>query len=401
MLKGKLIILGVTGGIAAYKACEIVRRLVKLGAAVKVVMTKNAAEFITPLTLQTLSKNPVICDMFTPYQREEIEHISLSDELDLLLVAPATANIIGKFANGVADDFLSTLFLSVTKPVVVAPAMNEKMYAHRVVKENFEKLKTMGVEIVEPGYGELACDTVGYGRLADEDLIISKVDEILKKKLDLHHKKILITAGPTQEPIDHVRFLSNPSSGKMGHALAKEAKKRGADVILVEGPTDLPPPPGIELVSVQTAEQMRDAAMKHYKDVDVVIKAAAVSDFRPKRTASGKIKKEKENLKLELMRTPDILKEMGSKKGDQILIGFAAETGDLIKNAKEKIKKKNLDLIVANDVSRKDTGFKSNSNKAIIIYRNGKTKDLPVMTKELLAKEILDCVLSLVNRKRK
>lgn len=401
MLKGKLIILGVTGGIAAYKACEIVRRLVKLGAAVKVVMTKNAAEFITPLTLQTLSKNPVICDMFTPYQREEIEHISLSDELDLLLVAPATANIIGKFANGFADDFLSTLFLSVTKPVVVAPAMNKNMYAHRVVKENFEKLKTMGVEIVEPGYGELACDTVGYGRLADEDVIISKVGEILKKKLDLHHKKILITAGPTQEPIDRVRFLSNPSSGKMGHALAKEAKKRGADVILVEGPTNLPPPQGIERVSVRTAEEMRDAAMKHYKNVDVVIKAAAVSDFRPKRTASGKIKKEKEDLKLELMRTPDILGEMGSEKGDQILIGFAAETGELIKNAKEKIKKKNLDLIVANDVSRKDTGFKSDSNKAIIIYRNGKTKDLPVMTKERLAKEILDSALSLVNRKRK
>lgn len=401
MLKEKLIILGVTGGIAAYKSAEIIRGLIKLGASVKVIMTKNANEFITPLTLQTLSKNPVICDMFSPYQKEEIEHIYLSEELDLLLVAPATANIIGKFANGIADDFLSTLFLSIDKPIVIAPAMNEKMYANTTVRHNIDKLRANGVEIIDPGYGELACDTVGWGRLADEETIIKKVVDVLNKKKDLLNKKVMITAGPTQEPIDSVRFLTNPSSGKMGYALAKEAKRRGGEVILISGPTHLMKPVDIDLISIRTAEEMREVAMDNFSNADIVIKASAVSDFRPKKSVSHKIKKESENIVLELERTPDILEEMGSKKGNKILIGFAAETENFIENAKEKIKRKNLDLVVANDVSKKDIGFQSDLNKAFLIYKNGEIKDLPVMTKELLAKEILDSIIEIIQDKER
>lgn len=396
MIKEKLIVLGVTGGIATYKSAEIIRGLIKLGARVKVVMTKNAKEFITPLTLQTLSKNPVICDMFSLDYKEEIEHISLSEELDLLLVAPATANIIGKFANGIADDFLSTLFLSIDRPIIIAPAMNEKMYANKTVRHNVDKLRANGIEIIDPGYGELACDTVGWGRLADEETIIKKVEDVLKRKQDLLNKKVMITAGPTQEPMDSVRFLTNLSSGKMGYALAKEAKRRGAEVILISGPTHLMKPHDIDLISIRTAEEMRKEAMDNFNNADIVIKASAVSDFRPKKSVSHKIKKESENIVLELERTPDILEEMGSKKGNKILIGFAAETENIIKNAKEKIKRKNLDLVVANDVSKKDIGFQSDLNKAFLIFRDGEIKDLPVMTKELLAKEILDSTIKII-----
>ncbi|HUU49694.1 MAG TPA: bifunctional phosphopantothenoylcysteine decarboxylase/phosphopantothenate--cysteine ligase CoaBC [Nitrospinota bacterium] len=401
MIKEKLIVLGVTGGIAAYKSAEIIRGLIKLGARVKVVMTKNAKEFITPLTLQTLSKNPVICDMFSLDYKEEIEHISLPEELDLLLVAPATANIIGKFANGIADDFLSTLFLSIDRPIIIAPAMNEKMYANKTVRHNIDKLRANGIEIIDPGYGELACDTVGWGRLADEETIIKKVEDVLKRKQDLLNKKVMITAGPTQEPMDSVRFLTNLSSGKMGYALAKEAKRRGAEVILISGPTHLMKPHDIDLISIRTAEEMRKEAMDNFNNADIVIKASAVSDFRPKKSVSHKIKKESENIVLELERTPDILEEMGSKKGNKILIGFAAETENIIKNAKEKIKRKNLDLVVANDVSKKDIGFQSDLNKAFLIFRDGEIKDLPVMTKELLAKEILDSTIKIIQDKER
>jgi phosphopantothenoylcysteine decarboxylase/phosphopantothenate--cysteine ligase len=401
MIKGKLIILAVTGGIAAYKSAEIARKLIKSGARVKVVMTKNATEFITPLTMQTLSKNPVITDMFSPHEREEIEHISLSDELDLLLVAPATADIIGKFATGIADDFLSTLFLSVDKPVAVAPAMNKRMYSHRVVQENLARLRDMGVEIIDPGYGELACEAVGYGRLADEEVILKRVADILGKNQDLSKKKIIVTAGPTEEPIDRVRFISNPSSGRLGYALALEAGKRGAEVILIHGPSRLPDPDDIKTIAVRTAEEMRKAVLKHFDSADIVIKAAAVSDFRPKKYVSQKIKKNKGNMTLELERTPDILEELGSKKRKKILVGFAAETENLIVNAKKKIKKKNLDLIVANDVSRSDSGFSSESNKALLIYPGGETRDLPLMSKELLAREIIDCVVKMMKKRRK
>jgi len=401
MIKEKLIVLGVTGGIAAYKSAEIIRRLIKLGARIKVVMTKNAREFITPLTLQTLSKNPVICDMFSLDYKEEIEHISLSEELDLLLVAPASANIIGKFANGIADDFLSTLFLSIDRPIIIAPAMNEKMYANKTVRHNIDKLRANGIEIIDPGYGELACDTVGWGRLADEETIIKKVEDVLKRKQDFLNKKVMITAGPTQEPMDSVRFLTNLSSGKMGYALAREAKRRGAEVILISGPTHLMKPHDIDLISIRTAEEMRKEAMDNFNNVDIVIKASAVSDFRPKKSVSHKIKKESENIVLELERTPDILEEMGSKKGNKILIGFAAETENIIKNAKEKIKRKNLDLVVANDVSKKDIGFQSDLNKAFLIFRDGEIKDLPVMTKELLAKEILDSTIKIIQDKER
>lgn len=401
MSQEKLVVLGVTGGISAYKSAEIIRQLIKSGFGVKVVMTKNAGEFITPLTLQTLSKNPVITDMFTPYYKEEIEHISLSDELDLLLVAPATANIIGKFANGIADDFLSTLFLSVDRPIVIAPAMNEKMYANEVQQQNIAKLKGLGVEFVDPEKGELACDTIGWGRLADVEKIIKKVLEVIGTGEELLGKKVMVTAGPTQEPIDSVRFLSNPSSGKMGYALAKEAKRRGAEVILISGPTHLEKPSGMEFVSVRTAKEMRKAAMDYFDRADIIIKAAAVSDFRPKKSVPKKIKKEREELRLDLERTPDILEEMGQKKGKRILVGFAAETEDMIENAKEKIRKKNLDLIVANDVSRRDTGFQSDVNKAFLISKNGKVKELPVMRKSLLAREVFDAVVKMLSDKKK
>ena len=337
MLKEKRIVLGVTGGIAAYKAAEFVRLLVKAEAEVHVVMTRNAQEFITPLTFQTLSGNPVTTDPFTLLEGTEIGHIALADLAELILILPATANIIGKIANGIADDFLSTMVMASKAPVLLVPSMNVNMWENQAVQKNLQTLIERGYHFVEPGTGELACHWYGKGRLADLEEVMERIEDLFSPK-DLKGERILVTAGPTQEPIDPVRFITNRSSGKMGYALAGMARRRGAEVILISGPTPLPlPRRDMEVVWVQTAEEMREAVLRHLERCSVVIKAAAVGDFRPREVSQAKIKKGESSLSLELERTGDILEEIGKRKGDRILIGFAAETENLVKNAHKKL----------------------------------------------------------------
>ncbi|MCJ7508438.1 MAG: bifunctional phosphopantothenoylcysteine decarboxylase/phosphopantothenate--cysteine ligase CoaBC [candidate division Zixibacteria bacterium] len=349
MFKDKNIILGITGGIAAYKSAEICRRLKKLGANVIVVMTRAGAKFITPLTMETLSENEVVTELFPENKVVKTRHIDLATWADLVLIAPATANIIGKIASGIADDILSTVVMSTLSPVLLCPSMNENMYLNPIVQKNIQKLKDLGYKFIEPGIGDLACGTVGKGRLADLDIILREVTNILVKKKDLEEKRILITAGPTQEPIDKVRFLSNRSSGKMGYALALEAKKRGAKAILISGPTGIDKPQGIDFYQVKTAQEMHSQVKFHLKKADVLIMAAAVSDFVPKIVQSQKIKREEKKISLELEPTADILKEIGKNKKDKLLVGFALETENEVENAKRKLKEKNLDLIVVNN----------------------------------------------------
>ncbi|MBI5183049.1 MAG: bifunctional phosphopantothenoylcysteine decarboxylase/phosphopantothenate--cysteine ligase CoaBC [Nitrospinae bacterium] len=411
-LEGKEIILGVSGGIAVYKAVDILRHLTRNGARVTVVMTRHAQEFVTPLTFQVLSGNPVYSDMFKwDVKGKGLTHISIAERGDILLVAPATANIIGKFANGIADDLLSTLFLSVTCPILIAPSMNEKMYYNIVVQENIKRLSNRNIEIIEPMYGELACGDEGKGRLADIDLIIKKVIELLysinskvetqrveqqgEKEDDLSNRTILITAGPTQEPLDPVRYLSNPSSGKMGYALAERAKRRGAEVILISGPTSLPVPSGVTFIPVRRAEEMEKAVFGHIDRSDIVIMSAAVSDFEPKRYSEKKIPKSDNGLVLELKRTHDILANIGLHKKDKIIVGFAAETDDIIAKGEKKLKDKRLDLIVVNDISDPDIGFRSDFNKVSIIDSEGKVEHLPLMSKMRLADIIIDRVIAI------
>ncbi len=416
-LEGKEIILGITGGIAVYKAVDILRHLTRDGAGVTVVMTRHAREFVTPLTFQVLSKNPVYSDMFKGNMAGKgMEHISLAERGDILLVAPATANIIGKFANGIADDLLSTLFLSVTCPVLIAPSMNEKMYHNIVVQENIKRLHNRNIEIIEPVYGELACGDEGKGRLADVDSIIEKVIELLPmsdnistgergeqqgdKKNDLSNRTILITAGPTQEPLDPARYLSNPSSGKMGYALADTARRRGAEVILISGPGSLPIPNDVTFIPVKRAREMEKAVLSHIDRSDTVIMSAAVSDFEPKRFSKKKIKKTNKDIVLELKRTPDILAKIGLRKEDKIIVGFAAETDDIIVKAEKKLKNKRLDLIVVNDISNPDIGFRSDFNKVSIIDNEGKVDHLPLMSKKRLADIIIDRIIAVEPKKR-
>lgn len=399
MLKGKEIVLGVTGGIAAYKAAEFVRLLVKQEVRVHVVMTRNAQEFITPLTFQTLSGNPVVTDPFALLEEEKIGHIALADLAELIVILPATANIIGKIANGIADDFLSTMVMASKAPVLFAPSMNVNMWESKALQKNIETLTERGFNFMEPGEGELACRWYGKGRLAELSEVLEKMEDILTPK-DLKEERILVTAGPTQEPIDPVRFITNHSSGKMGYALAKVARRRGAKVILVSGPTSLPVPRSdIQLISVRSAEEMREVVFSHLKDSSVIIKAAAVSDYRPREVSPSKLKKTDFGSSLELERTKDILKELGSRKGNRILIGFAAETEDLVANASKKLKEKNLDLIVVNDVTQPGAGFASETNQVKFLYPSGEVKDLPMMSKEEVAQIILDEVAFLLKRK--
>jgi phosphopantothenoylcysteine decarboxylase/phosphopantothenate--cysteine ligase len=401
MLKGKKIVLGVTGGIAAYKAAEFVRLLVKREAHVHVVMTENAQKFITPLTFQTLSGNPVVTDPFTLLDQTEIGHVALADLAELIVILPATANIIGKIANGIADDFLSTMVMASKAPVLIVPSMNVNMWESRALQRNVEMLVERGFHFVEPGVGELACHWYGKGRLAELEEVIEKIEEIFSPK-DLKGEKFLVTAGPTQEPIDPVRFITNPSSGKMGYALAKVARRRGAEVTLVAGPTILSVPhKDIKVVSVRTAEEMRRAVLDHFDECSVVIKAAAVSDYRPKISSQRKLKKSETPTSLELERTVDILKEVGKRKGDRILIGFAAETENLISNAKEKLKEKNLDLIVVNDVSKAGAGFGVDTNQVKILFPSGEVKDLPLMSKEEVSEIILNEIAHLLKQRDK
>jgi len=403
MLKDKEIIVGITGGIAAYKTADLVRQLTKKGANVHVVMTKNAMEFVTPLTFQTISGNPVIHKMFELFAGSKIGHITLSDIADQLVIVPATANMIGKVANGIADDFLSTMVMATTVPVFFVPSMNTKMWSSKMVQANIEKLKDAGYEFMEPASGDLACGTEGKGRLPAIEEILERMEDIFTSK-DLTDETVLVTAGPTMEFIDPVRCITNRSSGKMGYAVAKMAKRRGADVTLITGPATIEfPRNDIDIVHITTACQMRDAVMEHYKKAGVVIMTAAVADFRCREENCQKIKKKGDSnyMTLELEKNPDIIGELGKVKEQRIIVGFAAETENLLDNAKEKLKKKNLDIIVANDVAKAGIGFGSDNNEVIIIEKSGKAKQVPLLSKEEIANIILDSVKkALKNKKR-
>jgi len=396
MLKGKKIILGVTGGIAAYKAAELVRELVRSGAEVFVVMTHSAQAFITPLTFQTLSGNKVTTELFSLIEESEIGHIALADRAELLVIAPATANIIGKIAGGIADDMLTTIVMATKAPVLLAPAMNVHMWENPICQENIQKLRGRGFHFIDPEAGELACGYEGKGRLAEIPAIVEEIRSILSPK-DLSGETILVTAGPTEEPIDPVRFLSNRSSGKMGFAVARAARLRGARVILVSGPSALPAPSGVKFIPVRTATEMREAVLGNLPGFSVLVMAAAVSDYRPKATSPKKIKKSQAELTLPLELSPDILREAGQRKEKRLLIGFAAETESLLANARKKLAEKNLDLIVANDVSLPGAGFAVDTNIVKLIDRSGKIEELPLMGKEDLADRLLDRVLLLRN----
>ena len=397
MLKGRKIVLGVTGGIAAYKAAEFVRLLVKAEAGVHVVMTRHAQEFITPLTFQTLSGNPVITDAFALLEEAQIGHVALADLAELIVILPATANIIGKIANGIADDFLSTMVMASRAPVLIVPSMNVNMWENAAVQKNIQILLERGTHFVEPGAGELACHWYGKGRLADLEEVMEKMEDLFSPK-DLKGERMLITAGPTQEPIDPIRFISNLSSGKMGFALAKMARRRGAEVVLVAGPTSLPPlRKDIEFVSVRTAEEMKEAVFHHLEGSSVVMKAAAVADYRPREVSPRKIKKGEPLFSLEMEKTSDILEELGRRKGDRILIGFAAESDNLLKNARAKLQAKKLDLIVANEIN---AAFGHDTNQIKMLYPTGETKDIPLMSKEDVAHIILDEIVQLRRKKK-
>ena len=390
-LAEKKILIGVTGGIAAYKVVEVVSRLKKLGAEVKVIMTRAATEFVSPLTFSEISKNPVSVEMFSNTPKSSVEHIELANWADAVLIAPATANFLAKAAHGIADDLLTTTILATLVPILVAPSMNTLMLENPATQNNLEILKSRDFHIIDAEKGLLACGTSGTGRLAEPENIVYEVIKFFVTK-DLKGKKILVTAGGTQEAIDPVRFICNRSSGKMGYEIAKAAHNHGAEVILISAPSSLNAPQNIKLVKVETAEQMREKVLAEFETVDAVIMSAAVSDYRVKSVAPQKIKKDNENLTLELVKNPDILKELGKIKKEQILVGFAAETVNLIAYAKNKIAEKNLDFIVANDVSREDAGFSVNTNIASIINRAGEVEDLPKMAKSELAEEIISRV---------
>jgi phosphopantothenoylcysteine decarboxylase/phosphopantothenate--cysteine ligase len=397
------IALGVTGGIAAYKAAELVRQFQEQGLQVQVVMTRAAQEFVRPLTFAALSGEKVITDLFgtgaeTPNLESAVEHIAVAQNIQALVVAPATADIIAKFANGLADDFLSTLYLATTAPVVVAPTMNVNMWQNAATQANLETLRRRGVRVVEPEEGYLACGMTGPGRLAANDKIVSALMDVLNAAHDLAGETVLITAGPTREAIDPVRFLSNRSSGKMGYALAEAALRRGARVVLVTGPTALKPPAGAEVVHVETAAQMRDAVLGRMSDVSVVIKAAAVADFKPKSTLAQKIKR-KGPFTLELEPTRDILAEIAARKGEQIIVGFAAETENVLENARKKLVSKSLDAIVVNDVSRPGIGMDSDRN-AVTIISPTEVVEVAEACKCEVAQRVLDFVRKLRQQER-
>ncbi|WXR61675.1 bifunctional phosphopantothenoylcysteine decarboxylase/phosphopantothenate--cysteine ligase CoaBC [Peptostreptococcaceae bacterium AGR-M142] len=396
MLSGKNIVLGVTGGIAVYKACDLVSRLKKLNANVDVIMTKAATEFVNPLTFQTLSQNLVNLDMFEKPVKWDIEHISLAQKADLLLIAPATANIIGKIASGICDDLLTTTVMASEAKTLIVPAMNTKMYENKINQANILKLKEYGYDFMEPATGFLACKDIGKGKFPDPIDIVENIISILVKKRDLEGKNILITAGPTKEKIDPVRYITNHSSGKMGYAIATEAVKRGANVTLISGDVNLDKPINLKkFIKIESAMDMYKAVINNLKDNDIIIKSAAVADYKPKNIADKKIKKNNEPMIIEMDRNPDILKEIGMNKEDKILVGFAAETNDLIENAKAKIEKKNLDFIVANDLTLKGAGFKADTNIVKIIDKNGDIKDYPKLQKSQIANVILDRILEI------
>ena len=388
----RCVVLGVTGGIAVYKALDVISALRKKDVDVRVIMTKSATEFVTPLTFQSMSQNIVTTDMFAEPKAWEIQHISLAKRADVFLVAPATANIIGKVANGIADDMLSTTIMATRAKVVFAPAMNTNMYTNPIVQENIAKLKKLGYEFIEPASGRLACGDEGKGKLAPALDIVEKVLSELYDKKDLIGKKVLVTAGPTRANIDPVRFISNRSTGKMGYAIAEEARDRGAEVVLVSGPTNEAAPYGINVIEINTNEEMRNEVLKHFETSDIIIKSAAVADYKAKEYSENKIKKGSGDLEIILTRDNDILKELGEKKSGQILVGFAAESQNVVENAKGKLIKKNLDYIVANDITSKDSGFASNDNRVTIVTREGQELSLEKMSKREVARNLFDII---------
>jgi len=396
--KEKTVIIGVTGGIACYKAVELVRLLVKDSLAVQVIMTRAAMEFVTPLTFQTLSGKPVATESFNLTQESEIGHINLADSADLFVIAPATANVIGKIAAGIADDLLTTVLMATQAPVLIAPAMNIHMYENPILQENIRKLRRIGYHFMEPAEGYLACGYEGKGRLPEPEKILEEIRSLLRKK-DLLGERFLITAGPSREPLDPVRYISNRSSGKMGYALARAAVRRGAGVVLVSGPSAIEPPSAVRLIPVNTAAEMRRAVLEQFPECTAVIMAAAVADYRPVDASSKKLKRGKAPLDIRLEPNPDILRELGRRKNGKLLVGFAAETEELIANATRKLHEKNLDLIVANDVTQAGGGFDGDTNIATIVDRSGASDSLSLMTKDELADRIYDHLLALKDKR--
>jgi phosphopantothenoylcysteine decarboxylase/phosphopantothenate--cysteine ligase len=389
MLTGKNVLLCVTGGIAVFKAAALTSKLTQAGANVKVMMTEAACKFVTPLTFQALSRHDVYTDTFDEKDSSVIAHIDLADWADIVLVAPATANIIGKLANGIADDMISTTILATTAPVWIAPAMNVHMYEHPAVEKNMRTLQSFGYHFIEPGEGFLACGYVAKGRLEEPETIVALLQDFFFSPKPLQGKKVLVTAGPTREKIDPVRFMTNFSSGKMGYALAEEAAKLGAQVILVTGPTNLEIPSGVEAVRVESAQDMLEAVLRHYNNTDVVIKTAAVADYRPKMVHDEKMKKQDGELVIELERTIDILRTLGELKEQQILVGFAAETTNVEEYARRKLETKNLDMIVANNVKAEGAGFGTDTNIVTMYKRSGEILPLPILPKAEVARRIL------------
>ena len=402
----KCVVIGVTGGIAVYKALDIISALRKQDVEIKVIMTESAQEFVTPLAFQSISQNMVVTDMFAEPKAWEIQHISLAQKADLMLVAPATANIIGKISNGIADDMLSTTIMATKAKVLIAPAMNTNklktlftkhpysMYENKIVQNNISKLKDFGYKFIEPASGRLACGDVGIGKLADVNTIVERVlEELEEKEQDLLGKKVLISAGPTIAPIDPVRYITNRSTGKMGYAIAQEARERGAEVVLVSGPTNLNPPKDVKIINIKTNEEMKNEILQYFEWADIVIKSAAVADYKPKEYSEEKIKKGDGDLNLCLTRDNDILKSLGEIKTHQILVGFAAESNNVLENANKKLKNKNLDFIVANDITSSDTGFGSEDNKVVILSKNDEKLELEKMSKKEVASNIFDMIL--------
>jgi len=401
VLNGKKIVLGVTGGIAVYKAVDLVSRLRKQGAEVRVIMTEHAQQFVTPLTFKEISGNKVAVSMWEANQEFNVEHIALANWADAFVVAPATANILAKMANGIADDLLSTTLLAAQAPIIVCPAMNTGMYQNPITQENIAKLEAHGVTVMPPAVGYLACGVTGPGRLPEPQQIVEYIDAFFAKKDgDMVGMKVLVTAAGTREPIDPVRFVGNRSSGKMGYAIAQMAAQRGAEVLLVTGPSALPIPPNVKGVKVETTNEMLEAVMEAYDKMDVVIKAAAVADYRPRDVADQKIKKKTDDaLTVVMDKNPDILKELGARKAHQVLVGFAAETQNLLDNAREKIVKKNLDMIVANDVTAAGAGFNTDTNIVKFLYPSGEVRSLEQMAKTEVANLLLDAVMELKAKK--
>jgi phosphopantothenoylcysteine decarboxylase/phosphopantothenate--cysteine ligase len=394
LIKGKTVILGVTGSIAAYKGADIASKLTQAGVNVEVIMTEPATRFISPLTLSSITGRPVVTNMWEMSSEFSIGHVALAEAADVVVIAPATASIIALLAAGIADDMLTCTVLATKAPVILAPAMNDNMYHNPITQENIGKLNTRGFLFVEPSYGHLASGKVGQGRLAEIDKIMGTIKQVLGREGDLTGRKIIITAGGTREAIDPVRYIGNRSSGKMGYALAEGARDRGAEAMLITATTYLPNPTGIQVTHVATAAEMQKAVNDAIKNTDALIMAAAVADYRPRNTADKKIKKDKDSLTLEMVRTPDILAEI---KGSLVKVGFAAESEDLIGNAKRKLREKGLDLIIANDITDKDSSFDVDTNKVTIIDENGKVENLSVMSKREVADRILDRVVRLID----